>query len=78
MLARQEPNQAEQLHRDQTSVDACKNVSSFEIIMLAVYGPTLGFVTKQRNSFLIKFGMFYNKNKILIILFTVKYEKITL
>jgi hypothetical protein len=40
-------------------------------------GPTLGFDTKQRNSFLIKFGVFNNKNKILIILFMVKYEKIT-
>jgi hypothetical protein len=41
-------------------------------------GPTLGFDTKQRNSFLIKFGVFYNKNKILTTLFRVKYEKITL
>jgi hypothetical protein len=41
-------------------------------------GPTLAFDTKQRNSFLIKFGVFYNKSKILTILFIVKYEKITL
>jgi hypothetical protein len=41
-------------------------------------GPTLRFDTKQRNSFLIKFGVFYNKNKILTIIFMVKYEKITL
>ncbi len=41
-------------------------------------GPTIGYDTKQRNSFLIKFGAFYNKSKILIILFKVKYEKITL
>ena len=42
-------------------------------------GPTLGFDTKQRNSFFIKFGgFFYNKSKILTILFIVKYEKITL
>ncbi len=27
--------------------------------MLAVYGPTLGFDTEQRNSFLIKFGVFF-------------------
>ncbi len=40
-------------------------------------GPTLGFDTKQRNTFLIKLGVFYNKNKILTILFMVKYEKIT-
>jgi hypothetical protein len=41
-------------------------------------GPTIGLDTKQRNTFLIKFGVFYNKNKILTILFMVKYEKITL
>jgi hypothetical protein len=37
-----------------------------------------GFDTKQRNSFLIKLGVYYNKGKILTILFIVKYEKITL
>jgi hypothetical protein len=42
-------------------------------------GPTLGFDTKQRNSFLIKFGgFFYNKNKVRTILLIVYYEKITL
>ncbi len=41
-------------------------------------GPALGFDTKQINSFLIKFGAFYNKSKILTILFIVKYEKIAL
>ncbi len=41
-------------------------------------GPTFGFDTKQRNSFLIEFGVFYNKSKILTILFIVKFEKITL
>jgi hypothetical protein len=41
-------------------------------------GPTLGFDTKQRNSVLIKVGAFYNINKILTILFIVKYEKIIL
>ncbi len=41
-------------------------------------GPTLGFDTKRRNSFLIKSGILYNKSKILTILFIVKYEKITL
>ncbi len=41
-------------------------------------GPTLGFDTKQGNSFLIKFIVFYNKNKILAILFIVNYEKNTL
>ena len=49
-----------------------------KLICLLFMGPTLGFVTRQRNSFLIKFGgFFYNKNKILTILFVV-YEKITL
>ena len=41
-------------------------------------GPTLGFDTKQQISFLIKIGVFYNKSKILTILFIVKYAKITL
>ncbi len=42
-------------------------------------GPTLGFDTKQRNRFFnIKFCVFYNKSKVVTILFTVKYEKITL
>jgi hypothetical protein len=41
-------------------------------------GPTIGFDTKQINSFLIKFGVFYNKNKIVTILFIVNYEKIML
>ncbi len=40
--------------------------------------PTLGFDTEQRNSFLIRFGAFYNINKIMTILFIVKYDKITL
>jgi hypothetical protein len=40
--------------------DACKNISSFESKILAVYGPNLGFDTEQRNSFLIKFGGFWN------------------
>ncbi len=41
-------------------------------------GPTLGFDAKQRNSLLIKFGGFLNKNKILTILFIDKYVKVTL
>ncbi len=45
---------------------------------LLFMGPTLGFDTKQKTGFLIKFGVFYNKNKILTILFIVNYEKITL
>jgi hypothetical protein len=41
-------------------------------------GATLGFDTKQRNSFLIKLLFFTIKNKILTILLIVKYEKMTL
>jgi len=41
-------------------------------------GATHGFDTNQGNSLLIKFVVFYNKSKILTILFIVKYEKITL
>ncbi len=42
-------------------------------------GPTLGSDTKQRNSFFLSnLVFFYNKNKILTILFIVKYVKITL
>jgi hypothetical protein len=41
-------------------------------------GPTLGFDTKQRSRFFDQICDFYNKNKILTILFIVKYEKITL
>ncbi len=48
-----------------------------KLICWLFMGPTLGFDTKQRNNFLSKFGVFYNKNKILTILFIVKYEKIT-
>ncbi len=49
-----------------------------KLLCWAFMGPTLGFDTKQRNSFLIKLGVFYNKSKIMTILFIVKYEKITL
>jgi hypothetical protein len=42
-------------------------------------GPNLGFDTKQRNSFFHQIWCFFNnKNKILRILFMVKYEKIHL
>jgi hypothetical protein len=49
-----------------------------KLLCLLFMGPTLGFDTKQRNRFFIKFGVFYNKSKILTLLFIVKYEKITL
>ncbi len=38
---------------------------------------SIGIDTKQTNNFLIIFGVFYDKSKILTILFIVKYEKIT-
>jgi hypothetical protein len=41
-------------------------------------GHTLGFDTMQRNSFLIKFGIVYNKSKLLTFLLIVKCEKITI
>jgi hypothetical protein len=49
-----------------------------KVLCLLFMGHTLGFDKKQRNSFLIKFGVFYNKSKILTISFVVNYEKITL
>jgi hypothetical protein len=50
-----------------------------KLLCLLFMGPTLIFDMKQRNSFFIKFGgFFYNKSKILTILFIVKYEIITL
>ncbi len=56
-----------------------KMFPDLKLLCLLLMDPTLGFDTKQRNSFLVKFGVFiYNKSKILTILFIVKYEKITL
>ncbi len=49
-----------------------------KLLCLLFMGPTLGFDTKQRKSFLIQVGVFYNKSKILAILFIVKYLKIRL
>jgi hypothetical protein len=57
---------------------AAKMFPHLILLCWLIMGPTLGFDTKQRNSFLIKFGVFYNENKILTILFIVKYEKTTL
>jgi hypothetical protein len=67
-------------HRDKTRVQIpAKIFPHLKLLCLVFMGPTLGFDTKQRNSFLIKFcGFFYYKSKILTILFIVKYEKITL
>jgi hypothetical protein len=67
------------LHRDKTRGQMpAKMFPHLKLICLLFMGPTLGFDTKQRNSFLKKSGVFYHKNKLLTILFIVKYEKITL
>jgi hypothetical protein len=66
-------------HRDKTRVQMpAKMFPHLKLLCLLCMGLTLGFDTKQRNSFLIELGVFYNKSKILTILFIVKYEKITL
>ncbi len=68
-------------HRDKTRVQQmpAKMFPHLKLLCLLFMGPTLGFETKQRNSFLIKLGVFfYNKSKILTIRLIVKYEKITL
>ncbi len=64
-------------HRDKSRVQMPeKNVFSFEIVMLAVYGLHSWFwhIAKEK-SFSIKFGVFYNNKKILTIFFIVKFEK---
>jgi len=68
------------VHRDKTRVQMpARMFPHLKLLYLLLMGPTLGFDAKQRNSFLIKFGVFfYNKCKIMTILFIVKYEKITL
>ncbi len=65
-------------HRETRVKMLAKMFPHLKLIFLLFMGPTLGFDTKQRNSFLIKIGVFYNKSKILTILFIVKSEKITL
>jgi len=66
-------------HRDKTRVQMpAKMFPHLKLLCLLFMGPTLGFDTKQRNSFLIKFESLYNKSKILTIISMVKYEKITL
>jgi hypothetical protein len=65
--------------RDKTRVQMpAKMFPHLKLLCLLFMGSTLGFVTKQRNSFLIEFGVFYSKNKILTILVIVKYDKIKL
>ncbi len=49
-----------------------------KLLCLLFMGPTLGFDTKQKNSFLIKFGVFLQKQDSDNIIFIAKYENITL
>ncbi len=67
-------------HRDKTRVQMpAKMFPHLKLLCWLFMGSTLGFDTKQRNSFLINFGVFfYNKSKILVVLFIVKNDKITL
>ena len=63
-------------HRDKGRVQmTAKMFPHLKSLCQLFMGPTLGFDTKQRNSFLIRFGVIYNKSKIQTILFIVKYEK---
>jgi hypothetical protein len=53
-------------HRDMTRVQmAAKIFPHLKLLGWQFMGPTLGFDAEQRNSFLIKFGGFYDKSKIL-------------
>ncbi len=67
-------------HRDKTRVKMpAKMFPPLKLICLLFMGPTLGFDTKKRNSFFDQIWcFFYNKSKIVTILFIVKYEKSTL
>ncbi len=51
----------EDLHRDKTRVQMpAKIFPQLKVKCQLFMGPTLGFDTVQRNSFLIKFCVFYN------------------
>jgi hypothetical protein len=67
-------------HRDKTRVQMpAKMFPHLKLLCWLFMGPTLGFDTKQSNSFLNQIWCFFNnKNKILTILFIAKYVKITL
>ncbi len=52
------------IHRDKTRVQRpAKMFPQLKLLCLLLMGPTLGFDTKQRNSFLIKFGGFFTIKK---------------
>jgi hypothetical protein len=66
-------------HRDKTGVQMpAKIFPHLKVKCWLFRGPTLGFDTKQRNSFFNQIRCFLQLNKILTILFIVNYEKITL
>ena len=67
-------------HRDETRVQMpAKMFPHLKLICWLYMGPTFGFDTKAKKQFLDQnLVFFYNKNKILTILFIVNYEKITL
>ncbi len=51
-------------HRDKTRVQMPAKMSPhLKLLCWLFMGPTLGFDTKLRKSFLIKFGVFYNKKQ---------------
>jgi hypothetical protein len=56
--------QARANHRDKTRVTMpAKMFPHLKLLCWLFMGPTLGFDTKQRNSFLIKFGVFTIKTR---------------
>jgi hypothetical protein len=64
-------------HRDKPRVQTpAKMFPHLKLLCWLFKGPIWHIVKKQ--FFVIKFSIFYNKNKIQTILFIVKYEKITL
>ncbi len=65
--------------RDKTRVQMPAKMFPHLILLCWLFmGPTLGFDTKRKKRFLIKFGVFNIKGKILTILFMVNYDKIIL
>ena len=57
------------MHKDKTRVQmAAKMFPHLKLLCWLFMSPTFGFDTLQKTSFLIKFSVFYNKNKILTIL----------
>jgi hypothetical protein len=57
---------------------AAKMFPHLKLLCWPFMGPLLVLTQSKETVFLIQFGVFYDKSKILTILFIVKYEKITL